>query len=67
MLQNKAAHIVLDLPPRTSFATPKQNYIGNHYNVLHRRAEHSATFVYELINNLFSCACQFCFNHDFHA
>ena len=63
-LHNKAAKIILDLPIESS-ASEALNKLK--WKTLARcRAEHSATFIYKCLNNLFSHRFNIEFNKDKH-
>ena len=72
VLQNNAARIILDLPPRASATDalerlslkPQQRLSWK--TLLRRRAEHRLIFMYKSFNNLFSYTVQCKVNEDFH-
>ena len=64
VLQNKAAGIIVDLPPRTS-ATEARNKLG--WKLLSRRgAEHRAIFMFNCPNNLFTHSFNVVLNREHH-
>lgn len=64
VLHNKAARLILDLPPSASASDALAKL---HWKLLQRRrAEHRAIFMYKSINNYFCHSFQFSFNREFH-
>ena len=62
-LHNKAAKIILDLPIGSSPSEVLNKLNGN---LLQRRVEHRAIFIYKCLNNLFSLRFNIEFNKDKH-
>ena len=64
VLQNNAARIFLDLPPRASATDALESLSWK--TLLRRRAEHRLIFMYKSFNNLFSYTIQCKVNKNFH-
>ena len=65
VLQNKAAHLILDLPEHFSAAEALERLGWK--PLLRCRKEHHAIFMYKLINNHFCHSIPITFNDDFHS
>ena len=64
VLQNEAAHLILDLPAHSS-ASGALKRLG-WKPLVHGRMEHHAVFLYKLLNNNFCQTVPILFNGDFH-
>ena len=64
ILHNKAARIILDLPPRSSGSEALNKLKWK--CLARRRSEHRSTFIYKCLNNLFSHTFSIEFNKDQH-
>ena len=64
ILHNKAARIILDLPPTASASDALSKL---HWKPLERRrAEHRAIFMFKAVNNLFMHTFHYSFNSNYH-